>query len=55
VVFTPRTAIYAATTEMIMRAASVLSMPVLDHIIVTRDMHRYHSMSEQGTLPKVPA
>jgi DNA repair protein RadC len=44
-----------ATTEMIMRAASVLSMPVLDHIIVTRDMNRYHSMSEQGTLPKVPA
>jgi DNA repair protein RadC len=43
-----------ATTEMIMRAASVLSMPVLDHIIVTRDTNRYHSMSEQGTLPKVP-
>jgi RadC-like JAB domain len=40
---------------MIMRAASVLTIPVLDHIIVTRDVDRYHSMSVQGTLPKVPA
>jgi DNA repair protein RadC len=38
-----------------MRAANVVTIPVLDHIIVTRDMHHYHSMSEQGTLPKVPA
>jgi DNA repair protein RadC len=44
-----------ATTETIMRAANIVAIPVLDHIIVTRDMHHYHSMSEQGTLPKVPA
>jgi len=43
-----------ATTEAIMRAASIITIPVLDHIIVTRDEHRYHSMLDSGTLPKVP-
>jgi len=42
-----------ATTETIMRAANVLTIPVLDHIIVTRDEHRYHSMLDSGVLPKV--
>jgi DNA repair protein RadC len=42
-----------ATTEHIMLAAKILSVPVLDHVIVTRDPRRYHSMFEQGTLPSV--
>jgi hypothetical protein len=28
-------------------------MPVLDHVIVTRNLHRYHSMLERGTLPAI--
>ena len=39
------------TTAHIMRAAKVRSVPVLDHVIVTRDRSRYHSMFERGTLP----
>ena len=39
------------TTASIMRAGDVLSIPVLDHIIVTRDEHTYHSMFANGTLP----
>jgi DNA repair protein RadC len=42
-----------ATTRQIMRAAKILSVPVLDHVIVTRDPRRYHSMFEQGTLPSI--
>jgi DNA repair protein RadC len=34
-----------------MRAANVVNMRVLDHIIVTRDEHRYHSLLNSGTLP----
>jgi DNA repair protein RadC len=42
-----------ATTGQIMLGAKVLSLPVLDHVIVTRDPQRYHSMFECGTLPTV--
>jgi DNA repair protein RadC len=41
------------TTAHIMRAGKILCLPVLDHIIVTRDEHRYHSMFERGTLPSI--
>jgi len=40
-----------ASTAVIMRAANLLVIPVLDHVIVTRDEHRYYSMFDQGTLP----
>ena len=38
-----------------MRAANILQIPVLDHVIVTRDALVYHSMFVQGTLPNVPS
>jgi DNA repair protein RadC len=38
-------------TAHLLRGAEILSLGVLDHIIVTRDEHRYHSMLEQGTFP----
>ena len=41
------------TTGHIMRAGKVLCVPVLDHIIVTRDPSRFHSMFERGTLPRI--
>ncbi len=41
------------TTAHIMRAANILLVPVVDHVIVTREVHCYHSMSERGTLPTV--
>jgi DNA repair protein RadC len=40
------------TTAKIMRACDVLGIPVLDHVIVTRDPGRYHSMVDRGTLPR---
>lgn len=40
------------TTERIVRVGSVLDIPVVDHIIVTRDPRRYHSMCDRGILPK---
>ena len=40
-----------STTAHLMRAASVIAIPIVDHIIVTRIESRYHSMFEQGTLP----
>ncbi len=43
-----------ATTKHIMLAGKILCIPVLDHVIVTRNPHRYHSMFERGTLPTVP-
>ena len=43
-----------ATTKHIMLAGKILCIPVLDHLIVTRNPHRYHSMFERGTLPAVP-
>jgi DNA repair protein RadC len=36
-----------------MRAGKVLCIPVLDHLIVTRNPNRYHSMFERGTLPSI--
>jgi DNA repair protein RadC len=42
-----------STTAQIMKAGKILCLPVLDHVIVTRDPLRYHSMFERGTLPSV--
>ncbi len=41
------------TTAGLLRAGKMLNMPILDHVIVTRDPARYHSMSDEQTLPKV--
>ncbi len=41
-----------SATAAIMRAGSILSIPAVDHVIVTRDPHRYHSMLDRGTMPK---
>jgi DNA repair protein RadC len=41
------------TTANIMRAAKILCVPVLDHVIVTRQGRRYHSMFDRGTLPRI--
>jgi DNA repair protein RadC len=40
-----------ATTAHLMAAGKLLGIPVLDHIIVTRDSRRWYSMYERGTLP----
>jgi len=40
------------STAAIIRAAAVVGVPVVDHVIVTRDERRYHSMYERGTLPR---
>jgi DNA repair protein RadC len=40
-----------ATTAKLMAAGKVLGIPVVDHIIVTRDSRRWHSMLTRGTLP----
>ena len=42
-----------ATTAHFMRAAKILALPILDHVIVTRDRARFHSMFQRGTLPCV--
>jgi DNA repair protein RadC len=42
-----------ATTKHIALAGKILSVPVLDHVIVTRNPLRYHSMFEKGTLPGI--
>ena len=42
-----------ATTKQIILAGKILYIPVLDHLSVTRNPHRYHSMFERGTLPAV--
>jgi hypothetical protein len=36
-----------------MRAAKILCVRVLDHIIVARDPSRFHSMFERGTLQRI--
>lgn len=41
------------TTGHIIRAGKVLCIPVLDHVIVTRNAQHYHSMLDRGTLPSV--
>jgi DNA repair protein RadC len=40
-----------ATTAKLMAAGKLLGIPVVDHIIVTRDSRRFHSMLSRGTLP----
>ena len=35
----------------LMAAGKLLGIPVVDHVIVTRDSRRFHSMSLNGTLP----
>lgn len=40
-------------TASLMRAAEIIGIPVLDHVIVTRHPMRAHSMFERGTLPRV--
>jgi len=40
-----------ATTSKLMAAGKLLGIPVVDHIIVTRDSRRWHSMLSRGTLP----
>jgi DNA repair protein RadC len=42
-----------STTASLMRAANLIGIPILDHIIITHDPHRYHSMYERGTLPVI--
>jgi len=42
-----------ATTARLMAAGKLLGIPVIDHIIVTRDSRRWHSMLSHGTLPAV--
>jgi DNA repair protein RadC len=39
-------------TQRAVRAAEVLSLPIVDHVIVTRDPSCSHSMFEQGTMPR---
>jgi DNA repair protein RadC len=40
-----------ATTAKLMAAGTLLGIPIVDHIIVTRDSRRFHSMLSRGTLP----
>jgi len=47
---TPSPDDYEATASL-MRIASIVGIPLIDHVIVTRDPHRYHAMLERGTLP----
>ncbi len=41
------------TTAHLMRAAKIVTVPIVDHVIVTRNESRYHSMLERGTLPSI--
>jgi hypothetical protein len=38
-----------------MAAGTILGISIVDHIIVTRDSRRMHSMSSRGTLPEPQA
>ena len=40
-----------ATTARLMTAGRVLGIAIVDHIIVTRDARKFHSMLSRGTLP----
>jgi DNA repair protein RadC len=40
-----------ATTRKLMAAGKLLGIPVVDHIIVTRDSRRFHSMVSHATMP----
>jgi DNA repair protein RadC len=42
------------TTAKLMAAGKLLGIPVVDHIIVTRDSRRFHSMTSHGTMPQLP-
>ena len=42
-----------AVTAKLMTVGNTVGIPVLDHVIVTRDPRRYHAMLARGTLPKV--
>jgi DNA repair protein RadC len=42
-----------ATTARLMAAGKLLGIPVVDHIIVTRDSRRFHSMVSHGTMPNI--
>ena len=42
-----------STTEALMRAALVVGIPILDHVIVTPLPERFYSMHLHGTLPSV--
>jgi DNA repair protein RadC len=44
-----------ATTAKLMAAGRLLGIPIVDHIIVTRDSRCCHSMLSRGTLPELPA
>ena len=39
------------TTGHLMAAGRILGIEVVDHMIVTRDSRRWHSMLSSGTLP----
>jgi DNA repair protein RadC len=39
------------TTHRLIAAGAILGITVIDHIIVTRDSRRMHSMLSRGTLP----
>jgi DNA repair protein RadC len=41
-------------TASLMRVGKVVGVPVIDHVIVTADPARYHSMFDRGTLPVIP-
>lgn len=41
-----------AMTAKLLAAGNLLGIQVLDHIIVTADRHRWHSMVSSGTLPE---
>jgi DNA repair protein RadC len=43
-----------ATTAKLMAAGRILGIPIVDHVIVTRDSRRWHSMHARGTLPTLP-
>jgi len=40
-----------AMTAKLMAAGEMLGLPILDHVIVTSNPHRWHSMLSRGTLP----
>lgn len=42
-------------TAKLLSASSILGLPILDHIIVTADRTRWHSMLSSGTLPEPSA
>jgi DNA repair protein RadC len=40
-------------TRHVMRMARAVEIPVVDHVIVTRDRSRYHSMAAAGALDRL--